>query len=173
MGTWTNSDGLKIDLGITEARDQDATYAPAGEYRSTGPNRVQEQVVDLTKLNAFGTVTILNDRTYFGAGWVPEEIEVETIVAATGATATLSIGLVKNLDRTTAISATAFVNAITVASIAAVGTKLRISAGSTGAGANIGVATTFDALWTATVGTANFTAGKVKIRVYYRPTVAI
>lgn len=173
MGTWTNSDGLKIDLGVTEARSQDTSYTPAGEYKSFGQTRIQEQVIDLTKMAAFGSVTILNDRTFFGAGWVPEQIDIETIVAATGATATLSVGLVKNSDRTTAISATAFVNAAAIATFAAVGTKLVLTAGSTAAGANIGIATTFDALWTVTVGTANFTAGKLKVRVHYRPTVAI
>lgn len=173
MGTWTNADGLKIDLGVTEATSQNTSYTQAGEYKSLGSNRVQEQTIDLTKMAAFGSVTILNDKTFFGAGWVPEMVEIETIVAATGATATLSVGLVKNSDRTTAISATAFVNAAAIATFAAVGTRLTLTAGSTAAGANIGVATTFDALWTVTVGTANFTAGKIKVRVYYRPTVAI
>jgi hypothetical protein len=94
-------------------------------------------------------------------------------VACVGATATLSVGLVKNSDRTTAISATAFIAAAAIATFAAVGTKLTLTAGVTAAGANIGVATTFDALWTVTVGTANFSAGKVKVRVHYRPSVAI
>lgn len=173
MGNWVNSDGLSIDLGITEATSQNASYAQGGEYKTFGANRVSEVTIDLTKLAAFGNVSILNNREFFGAGWVPEMVEVETLVAATGATATLSLGLVKNSDRTTAISATAFASALTVASLAAVGTRLTIVAGSTGAGANIGVATTFDALLTATVGTANFTAGKVKVRIFWRPTVAI
>lgn len=173
MGTWTNSDGLKIDLGTSEATSQNTSYTPGGEYKSFGATRIQEQVIDLTKMAAFGTATILSDKTFFGAGWVPEQVDVETIVAATGATATLSVGLVKNSDRTTAVSATAFVAAATVASIAAVGTKLVLTAGVTGAGANIGVVTTFDSLWTVTVGTANFTAGKIKVRVHYRPSLAI
>lgn len=173
MATWLNSDGLNIKLGITEATSQNTSYFPGGEYRSVGPNRVSEVVIDLTKLPAFGTTGILNDVEFFGAGWVPEMVEVETIVAATGATATLSIGLRRNSDRTTDISTTALVNAVTVASIAAVGTRLTITAGSTGAGANIGVATTFDALLSATVGTANFATGKVKVRVFWRPSVNI
>lgn len=170
---WDNTDGLHVRFGIQEATSQDTSYFQGGETKSFGANRVEDVTIDLTKLNAFGTVTILNDKTFFGAGWVPELVEVETLVAATGATATLSLGLVKNSDRTTAISATAFANALTVASMAAVGTRLSISAGSTGAGANIGVATTFDALLTATVGTANFTAGKVRVRIYWRPTVSL
>lgn len=173
MASWTNSDGLKIDFGITEARSQDTSYTPGGEYKTFGSTRLQEEVIDLTKMNAFGTVTILNDRSFFGAGWVPEEIELETVIAATGATATLSVGLVKNSDRTTAVSATAFINAAAIATFAAVGTKLTFTAGSTAAGANIGIATTFDSLWTVTVGTANFTAGKVKVRVKWRPSVSI
>lgn len=177
MATWTNLDGLLVKLGITEATSANAAYPPGGEYKTYGSNRISETVIDLTlatgQVAAFGTTKILNDVEFFGKGWVPEMVEVETLVAVTGATATLSIGLRQNSDRTTDISTTALVNAITVASIAAVGTRLTIVAGSTGAGANIGVATTLDALQTATVGTANFTAGKIKVRVFWRPSVAI
>lgn len=174
MGTWLNSDGLYIKLGSSEATSQNASYPQGGEYRTHGQNREQSQVIDLTKLNAFGTVTILNDVEFFGKGWVPEAVIIETLVAATGTGATLSLGLVQNSDRVTAISATAFTTAaLTLATIAAIGTRTIITAGSTGAGANIGVATTLDALWTATVGTANFTAGKVRVTVQYRPTVAL
>lgn len=173
MSGYLNSDGLYIKLGVTEATSQVAGYPQGGEFKTHGETRVQSQILDLAKLPAFGTTGILNDVEFFGKGWVPEVITVETLVAATGATATLSIGLRQNSDRVTDISTTALINAITVASIAAVGTRLTITAGSTGAGANIGVATTFDALWTATVGTANFTAGKVRVSVQYRPTVAL
>lgn len=170
---WLNSDGLYVKLGITEATDQTAGYPQGGEFKSLGPNRVSSVIIDLTKLPAFGTTGILNDVEFFGKGWVPEQVTVETLVACTGATATLSIGLRQNSDRVTDISTTALVNAITVASIAAVGTKLTITAGSTGAGANIGIATTLDSLLTGTAGTANFTAGKVRITVEWRPTVAL
>lgn len=173
MANWVNADGLSIDLGITEATSVNPSYPQGGEYKAFGPTRVSEVTIDLTKLAAFGTTTILNNREFFGKGWVPEKVQVETLVAATGATATLSLGLRQNSDRLTDISTTALASALTVASLAAVGTRLDIVAGSTGAGANIGVATTFDALLTATVGTANFTAGKIKVRVEWRPTVAI
>lgn len=173
MGTWNNSDGLFIKLGISEATSQNTSYFQGGEYRTHGGTRLSEVTIDLTKLPAFGTTGILNDVEFFGKGWVPEVVEVETLVAATGATATLSLGLRQNSDRVTDISTTALANALTVASLAAVGTRLTIVAGSTGAGANIGVATTLDALITATVGTANFTAGKIKVRVGWRPSVNI
>lgn len=177
MGTWLNSDGLNLKLGITEATSQNAAYPPGGEYKTFGPTRISETVIDLTlatgQVAAFGTTKILNDVEFFGAGWVPESVEIETLVAVTGATATLSLGLRKNSDRTTDISTTALANVVTVASMAAVGTKQTLIIGVTGVGANIGVATTFDALMTATVGTANFTAGKIKVRVSWRPTLAI
>lgn len=173
MARWDNADGLGVKLGITEATSQDVTYPQGGEFKTYGPNRTSEVTIDLTKLAAFGTTKILNDVEFFGAGWVPEMVEIDTLVACTGATATLSLGLRKNSDRTTDISTTALANALTVASLAAVGTRLTLIIGATGVGANIGVATTFDALMTATVGTANFTAGKIKVRVNWRPTVAI
>lgn len=175
MGIWYNADGLKIDLGIDEATSQKPNYVQGGEYKTYGATRETELTIDLARLNAFGNVTILNDKAFFGAGWVPEQVEVETLVAVTGASATLSLGLVRNSDRTTAISATAFATgaALTQTAMAAVGTKIVLTAGSTGAGANIGVATTFDALTTATVNTANFTAGRIKVRIRWRPTVNI
>jgi hypothetical protein len=168
MGTWFNSDGLKIDLGITEASDQNLSYPDAGEYKTFGPVRIQETVIDLTKLAAFGTTGILSDKVFFGKNWVVERVEIETLVACTGATATLSLGT-RQSDRVTDISTTAFASAVPVATIAAVGTKLLLTAGSTGAGNRIGVNNTIDALWTATVGTANFTAGVIRVRVEYRP----
>lgn len=171
MGTWLNKDGLFIKLGVSEATSQTVGYPQGGEYRSLGQTRETNITIDLTKLPAFGTTGILNDVEFFGKGWVPEKVEIETLVAATGATATLSLGLRQNSDRVTDISTTALASALTVASLAAVGTKLTITAGSTGAGANIGVATTLDALLTGTVGTANFTAGLINVRVSWRPTV--
>lgn len=173
MGTWYNQDGLKIDLGVTEATSQNPAYIQAGEYRAEGPVRVCEQTIDLIRLNAFGTATILNDKTFFGKGWVLEQVEIETLVAVTGATATLSVGLIQNSDRTTVISGTALASVVPVATIAAVGTKLLLTAGSTGAGNFIGVANTFDALVTATAGTANFTAGRIKVRYRWRPSINI
>lgn len=174
MANWVNADGLSIDLGITEATSVNPKYFQAGEYKTYGPVRTDEFTIDLTQLPAFGTAGILNNRTFFGKGWVPERVEIETLVAVTGTGATLSLGLIQNSDRTTVISATALTTAaLTQTLMAAVGTRLDIVAGSTAAGANIGVATTLDALVQATVGTANFTQGRIKLRIDWRPTVNI
>lgn len=174
MSTWLNSDGLNIKLGVTEATSQNTSYPQGGEFRTHAATREQSLVIDLTKLAAFGTTAILNDTMFFGKGWVPEAVVIEVLVAATGSGATLSLGLRQNSDRTTDISTTAFTAATLLqTALTPVGTRLTITAGSTGAGANIGVATTLDALWTATVGTANFSAGKIRVTVQYRPTVAL
>lgn len=169
---WLNSDGLLVKLGISEAADQVSGYAPVGEYRNNGPTRFTEILIsDLTKLPAFGTVGILNDVSFFPHGAVIEQVTIEVVTAATGTGATLSLGLVKNSDRTTAISATALTTAgLLQTALTPAGTKINITAGSTGAGAFIGVANTFDALFTATVGTANFTAGAIRVRIDWRPT---
>lgn len=173
MATWVNADGLKIDLGITEATSQNPAYVQAGEYKTYGATRETEYTIDLTKLAAFGTTSILEDKSFFGLGWVVERVQIETLVTPTGTGATLSIGTRKNVDRTTDISTTAWVNAATLASLGSAGTRQDLVLGSTGAGGYIGLANTFDALATATVGTANFTAGKVKVRVSWRPSVNI
>jgi hypothetical protein len=98
-----------------------------------------------------------------------ESVEVIAEVAAVGATATLDVGLVR-LDRTTEIDFNGLVAALAVTSIDAAGERSALYPGVTGAGALVGTTTAFPGYITANRNTANFTAGKVIVRVnWYRP----
>jgi hypothetical protein len=112
---------------------------------------------------------IVNDNVFFPKGVRIQEVETYVETAATGATATLDLGLMQT-DRTTVTSATAFLAGVTVASLATVGTKAVVTAGGTFAGALIGTTTAQVNHITIRVNTATFTAGVVKVRIrYYKP----
>ena len=164
MGTWLNNDGLFIKYGASEAASQDTTKQPAGDYNTGGdPRSVTEVVLDLTDLNT-STAVILNDVLVLPKNVRIEEVEVEVVTAAAGATATLDVGLIKT-DRTTVIDGEAFVKAAAVTTLDAAGKRLNLIVGSTAAGDLIGTTTAFPGLLTAKAGTAAFSAGLVRVRV--------
>lgn len=162
---WLNQDGLYIRLGVNEG-----AVAKYGEYKTFGPTRLVEAKVDFSDFAAFGTNTILSNE-----GEIPkfahiEKIEVEVETAFVGATATLSLGLI-GLDRVTVtapLGNTVLANAITVATLT-LGSITTIQVGASFVGASVGSGGNLTApgLLTALVGTANFTAGSAKIRIYY------
>lgn len=158
--------GLNQKYGLEQT-----VTSTGGEYRTVAELREIELTLNLASGSyPFGATNyIVNDNVFFPAGVRIQEVELYTETAATGATATLDIGLMRT-DRTTVTSATAFVAAATVASLATVGTKTIITAGSTFAGALIGTTTAAVNHITIRVNTASFTAGVVKVRIrYYRP----
>ena len=163
MGYLDNA-GLYVKIG-----PETATPKVAGEYRTPGELREIELVLNLASYPFGATNYIVDDTTVMPAGMRIQEVETYVDTAATGATATLDIGLMRT-DRTTVTSATAFVAAATVASFATVGTKAIITAGSTFAGALIGTTTASVNHITVRVNTASFTAGVIRVRIrYYRP----
>lgn len=157
---WYNSDGLYVKFGTEEG-----TSAYIGENSTLGPKREVEIILDLTTLAS--TDTILDYTQFIPANAFIEEVEIETLTAATsGGAATLSVGLYKS-DGTTAISATGLVNAAAITTFDALGERSLLTAGSTGAGATTGTTPGFPALISAKWGTAAFTAGRLAIRVRY------
>jgi hypothetical protein len=169
-GNWLNNDQLYLKFGTSKA-----VPSTTGEFETptSGGLRVIEGLIDLTTLNT-STATILEDNLKFPTGMLPEQVELFVETAATGATATLSIGLMKD-DRSTSLSDTAFVNAVAVATLTPAGTKLIINVGSTGAGGYLGqtVNPTEPGYLTAKAGTAVFSAGKVRYRILYRSNAVI
>jgi hypothetical protein len=163
MGTWLNKDGLYIKYGTSEAASQDPTKDPAGDY-NTGGNAlsVTECHVDLTDLNT-STSIILNDVLIVPKNARVEEIEVEVVTGAVGATATLDVGLIRT-DRTTELDYNGFVAAAAVATLDTAGKRLNLIKGSTAAGALIGTTLANPGLWVAKAGTAVFTAGLIRVR---------
>ena len=166
MGSWMDNDGLYRQYGVTKAVPE-----VGGDYLRYGDYRMQEYTIDLTTLTPFGTNIIPSNTTFIPTGVFVESVEIDVETTATGATATLSVGLIGN-DRTTVASATGFVNAVAMATLTA-GTKFILTTGSTGAGGYIGAQTPSMGYLIAQAGTALFTAGKIKVRINYRTTTTI
>lgn len=165
MGIWTNSDGLRIKIGASEAN-----VTQGGEYNQTGQNHEVQVRFNLTSL---GTASaLLEPGIIIPKGARIESVEVLTETAATGATAVLNVGLVR-LDNTTAIDADGLVAALAVTALDAAGEKNTLTPGSTGAGALIGTTLANAGKFVADYDTAAFTAGVVLITVkFYVPIPA-
>jgi hypothetical protein len=159
-----NFDNLFVRYGTTEA-----TSAKYGEYSTLGPERIYETKIDFSDFAAFGTNTILANETSLPLGSHIERVIVEVETAFAGATATLSLGLIQE-DRstTTGLGTTVLANAITVATLVN-GAIIELKVGASFVGSLVGSGgnLTVNGLFTALVGTANFTAGSAKVRIFY------
>jgi hypothetical protein len=163
MASWYNNDGLLIKYGATEA-----VAGQAGEFEVEGSNRVQEVVFNLVDLNT-STQVILDDNVNVPKNARIEQIVIEVETAATsGGSATLDFGLVRN-DRTTELDYDGFIAAQALAGINAAGKKITYTVGTTSVGALIGTTLANPGLLVAKAGTAVFTAGRVRIRIYWYP----
>jgi hypothetical protein len=161
---WYNSDGLYIRFGMEEA-----TPGAAGEYRTNGPQRMVE--VDIPALSAIGAVatpTILDDTVVIPKNAFIEKVEVfvETAADSAADNATLNIGLIRT-DRTTELDYDGFITAGAQTTIDANGDQMEYIQGSTAHGALIGTALAHNGYLTAGYGTAAYTAGAIKVRVYF------
>lgn len=160
MGTWTNSDGLHIKYGQTEGEAGiGGAYAEGG----AGQNVVE---VDITLADLTTTAAIQDDNIFIPAGAFISKIEVIATTAATGATAALNIGLQRR-DRSTELDYDGLVAALAVTAIDAAGETNTITDGGTGAGALVGTELAYSGYITADYDTAAFTAGVVKVRIYW------
>lgn len=171
---WLNKDNLFLQFGTDKT-----TSEAAGDFLAYGENRVMEVRIDLTALST-STASILSNTTIFPAGTntIIEKVELVVDTAVTGSSSTLKVGLIQ-LDRATVPSNYdhAFINGEVLANMATLGDKLvyvgadSIPAGSTHGGILIGStasSTTGPYYLTAQAGTAVFTAGVIKVRIYYR-----
>lgn len=165
MGTWKNADGLYIKFGTDEG-----VVGTGGQYAhpDEGADHIVDIEIDLTKLTTSGQA-ILDDNVRFPKGYRVKRVQLVTTVAATSSgAATLDFGLIR-ADRSTEHDYDGFAAAIALSAINAVGKTVELGVGSTGAGALVGTelaATAAGAYPVAKAGTATFTAGKVRARVY-------
>lgn len=159
MAQWTNSDGLVIRLGTTEAE-----VTRGGEVSVLGSDRVFEFVVDLANVASSSAVLEDTQEILIPKNFVVNEVEVFTETAATGTGATLNIGLIQQ-DLTTAISTTALLAAAPRTDWATAGSKFSYKIGTTGIGASVGAALANTGYLTAFYSTAAFTAGRIRVRV--------
>lgn len=162
--SWFDPDGLLRKFGTEKAVPN-----RAGEYKTYGAERVVEVRLDLTTLTS--SHVIQSDQEFIPINMRVEEVEVIVQVAATsGGAPTLDVGLIQSSDRTTAISNTAFVAALALASIDQAGEKTVLRVGSTSAGALIGAltSTTQPGHIAARVNASTYTAGVVIIRIHLK-----
>ena len=168
MGFWFDNDGLYRQYGVTKAVPE-----VGGDFHREGEYRILEYFLDLTTLTPFTTVVIPSNTTFIPSGVFVESVDVIVETAAAGATATLNVGLIAN-DRVTVSSATGFINAMTVATMVQ-GANLHLVVGSAFVGGYVGAlaGTPNTGYLIATANTANFTAGKLRIRINYRTPTQI
>lgn len=160
MATWFNGDGLLVKLGTVEA-----TPGIGGEEEVRGKQRVTE--VKVTASTIAASSTIMEENVYIPKGARIEVVEVvgETACTAAGA-ATLDVGLIRS-DRTTVISATGIVAALAKTAIDADGEYNKLVIGSTGVGASVGTTLAANGYITMRVNTGPYTAGVIRIRIYW------
>lgn len=165
--SWFNPDGLYVAQGTSQAISN-----RGGEFCFEGPQRVVEVEVDLTALPtvASGNQQIISDNVFIPKGAQIEKVDWVMTKTATGAGARLDLGLVQE-DRAT-ITAQALLAADQNITTAAIGTYKSYTVGSTYAGSSLGTVTSQMFLLSANANNADFTAGKVRIRVYYSVPVS-
>lgn len=155
---YTNPDGLTQLYGIDRAN-----IVQVGSPTPAGGKQVLTADFTFDKLQAFGVLTLLDPlrQTALPKGALITSASLNVVTAFAGSGATLDLGFYKT-DGTTAIAATGLASAIALSSLNAVGDQVTLS----GSLVN-GVALTDDAIITAQVGTANFTAGRAIVTVAY------
>lgn len=159
--TWTNADGLGIKFGTDEAISR-----TGGSPSVMGAPQFVEVDIDLTKLST-STQLVLVDTAFVPKNSRIEKVQVSAIVGAvSGGASTLDIGLIRE-DRTTELDYDGLVAALAKTAYDAVGETSEIAVGSTGAGALLGTTLANHGLLVAKAGTAVFTTGSVKVRVYF------
>jgi len=191
IGSYLNDDGLLIQYGTQKAIPQDG-----GDYVTFGSNRVAEVLVDLKSLTTSPQVQSLTTSFPAGYNVFIEKVELTVEEASAGGTS-FSVGLgyfsgstyanvtsrtetstsggyssqsnVSNLPGVTASSNTAFVNALVNASTNAAGDLITLSTGSTSAGGLIGTTSTdvTHQLYITALAAGTYTAGLVRVRIYY------
>lgn len=161
---WLNNDGLLWKYGTAEATKQ-----ITGEYNVLGPRHMVEVTVDLDSLPtvASGDEQIQSDSVTIPNGAFIEEVEVLVTEETAGTNANLDLGLVDQ-DRSTEIDFNGLLAAADAFNGGTdLGTITRYTVGTTEVGALVGTKLTNTGLITASAETADFTAGVLKVRVFY------
>lgn len=162
---WVNSDGLLVKFGTDLAR---ATRV--GEYSDTASGRhCVEATIALATLPTVAStnVQILDDSVTIPNGAFIEEVTVLVTKETAGANANFNLGLVDQ-DRSTQIDFDGFLAAADAFNGGTdLGTLTQYVVGTTEAGVLIGTKITNTGLLVGWADTADFTAGVIKVRIYY------
>lgn len=160
----TNEDGLRI-WGPASAQ----TLTRGGELVSADGKHCSEVYIPLASVAAYdsGNQTIVSENVAIPAGAFIEKVEIFVTKETAGSNANLDIGLVRT-DRSTELD---FNGLITAGDDFNGGTDLGASysyvKGTTDAGALVGTKLAYTGILTANAETANFSAGVIRVRVYW------
>lgn len=171
---WVNLDGLVVLFGTDQARK-----ARAAEYSTLlgGGQHMTEVIVDLVDLSAKSTFgsdidVILDDTVTIPNHALLEKVKLTVLEPSAGSSATLDFGLVDQ-DRSTGIDQDGLIVAGTTTwHTAAIGTIVEYTQGSTEHGALLGEVLTNTGLLVAQVDGAAYTAGVIKLQVYWSVPLA-
>lgn len=168
---WDNNDGLHVFLGLGEA-----VATKAGEYEMFGGSHVTEVILDLVALTAAapqagGKQCIIADNVTIPNGAFIEKVEVLVLKETAGVNANLDLGLVDQ-DRSTEIdfngflaAADAFNGGTDIGGLFTYG--VIDGTRTTEGGVLLGTKITNTGLLVANVETADFTAGILRIRIFW------
>ena len=157
MATWVNNDGLPIRFGVDQA-----DTGEGGQYRWNGPFAEYEYDVIWSELAAFGTVNYLGRSVRIPNGMLLTEATFEVSEAfSTAGSPTLTFGF-HNADGS-AYDADGIDATIAATAIDAVGGTVTCDGDLVNKILDNG--TKKYSYVTATVGTANYTTGKGKLRL--------
>lgn len=158
--SFINKDGVLVRVGLDAAKK-----APVSSVKVFGDQRVIDVDISAANLPAFGSTVTASRYVKIPANSLVEKVELSVEVAFTGASATLSVGCIDAEGDTPTSDVDAFLNAATTAELTSLGLQSGTSSPLDGSG--VGVKYTKPQYITWTVGTADFTAGKGKLRIWY------
>lgn len=165
--TWDNSDGLHVYFGKSEA-----VVTRGGEFELTTGRHLTEVFLDLTALAADANEYIIADNVTIPNGALIETVELMVTKVTAGTNATLDLGLVDQ-DRSTEIDFDGLLtNSTTTWHTGVIGTIVTYDTNTSGNGALVGTKLTNTGLLTASWDTAAFTAGTLRIRIYWSVPLA-
>lgn len=159
QSSWINDDGLSIDFGLDEAR-----LGLVAEYRSDGPDRWIEVVIDdISAYNATDDY-VISEKVFLPVGAIVTHVDVQpnygTAFASSGS-GTVSIGVI-NDDFTTGLDEDAL---LALASVA------EMNAGGEAAGNGVlvqGAALTVRKALTLSVDTGVYQTGSGSVLIHYQ-----
>lgn len=171
-GSWLDNDGKFRQYGTSKAVPE-----TGGDFLAYGDVRQIEVTIDLTTLTTSPLAQSFT--TFFPASNTQlfvEKVVVETEVTPVGGTSVsvgtgfMTPGTLTNPPAMTAIDNAAFVSALAIATLGTNGTQVALTKGVTSAGTYIGTTSadqTHKNYITALVA-GTFSAGKIKVRIFYR-----
>lgn len=165
---WVNADGLNVYFGIGES-----VVTRGGEFELVDGKHLTEVFIDLVQISAaLGDEYIVADNVTIPNGAMIEKVEVMVTEVSAGSGSTLDLGLVDQ-DRSTEIDFDGLlVNATTTWHAGVIGTIVEYDTNTSGNGALMGTVLTNTGLITASVDTAAYTSGKIRVRIYWSVPLA-